>query len=150
MLSLRYSISFDFGRAYQSVYGTVFVCPGALSAFRKSVLLPFIRKWVNQKFMNTRCLHGEDRALTTYILKAGYLTKYQSNAIVYTKVPASFRQMTRMYVRWTRSYIRESILFARFMFSPYRTKHRLLPILDFFFLNLLHPFHLFAIGLVSY
>jgi hyaluronan synthase len=55
-----------------------------------------------------------------------------------------------MYVRWTRSYIREAILFSRFMFSPYRKKQRLLPILDFIFLNLLHPFHLFAIGLISY
>jgi hyaluronan synthase len=150
MLSIRYSISFDFGRAYQSVYGTVFVCPGALSAFRKSVLQPFIRKWVNQKFMKTKCLHGEDRALTTYILKAGYLTKYQSNAIVYTKVPARFHQMNRMYVRWTRSYIRESVLFARFMFSPYRKEHRILPILDFFFLNFLHPFHIFSVALVFY
>jgi len=150
MLSIRYSISFDFGRAYQSVYGTVFVCPGALSAFRKSVLQTFMRKWVNQKFMNTKCLHGEDRALTTFILRAGYLTKYQSNAIVYTKVPSNFLQMNRMYVRWTRSYIRESVLFARFMFSPYRKEYRLLPILDFFFLNFLHPFHIFSIVLITY
>jgi hyaluronan synthase len=55
-----------------------------------------------------------------------------------------------MYIRWTRSYLRESVLFARFMFSPYRTKHRLLPILDFFFLNFLHPFHIFFIGLIFY
>jgi len=150
MLSIRYSISFDFGRAYQSVYGTVFVCPGALTAYRKNILRPFMREWVNQRFMNSKCLHGEDRALTTYILKAGYLTKYQSNAIVYTKVPARFSQMNRMYVRWTRSYIRESVLFARFMFSPYRKEHRILPILDFFFLNFLHPFHIFSVALVFY
>jgi hyaluronan synthase len=100
--------------------------------------------------MKSPCLHGEDRSLTTYILRSGRLTKYQSNAVVYSKAPSRFRQMNRMYVRWTRSYIRESVLFSRFMFSPYRKKHRLLPILDFFFLNLLHPFHLFAIGLVIY
>jgi len=150
MLSIRYSVSFDFGRAYQSVYGTVFVCPGALTAFRKDVLRPFIKEWVNQRFMNTLCHHGEDRALTTLILKSGYLTKYQSNAVVYTKVPSKVRQMNRMYIRWTRSYIRESVLFAQFMFSSYRTKHRILPILDFFFLNFLYPFHIFSIGLISY
>lgn len=150
MLSIRYSISFDFGRAYQSVYGTVLVCPGALSAYRKSVLQTFIRKWVNQKFMNARCLHGEDRALTTFILKAGYLTKYQSTAVVYTMAPSRFRQMNRMYVRWTRSYIRESLLFAGFMFSRYRSEHRILPIIDFVFLNFLHPFHIFSVGLLAY
>jgi hyaluronan synthase len=150
MLTIRYAISFDFGRAYQSVYGTVFVCPGALTAYRKSILGPLVKKWVHQKFMNTPCLHGEDRSLTTYILREGYLTRYQSNAVVYTKVPATFRQMNRMYVRWTRSYLRESILFGRFMFSPYRTRNRLLPVLDFFFLNFLHPFHLYVMGLLTY
>jgi len=150
MLSIRYSISFNFGRAYQSVYGTVFCCPGALTAYRKTVLRKFIKSWVNQKFLNTHCTYGEDRALTTQILKAGYMTRFQSNALVYTKVPSRFSQMVRMYVRWTRSYLRESILFAKFMFSKYRTKRRVLPIFDFFFLNILHPFHIFSLGIVTY
>jgi len=150
MLSIRYSISFNFGRAYQSVYGTVFCCPGALTAYRKTVLQKFIKRWVNQKFLNTQCTYGEDRALTTQILKAGYMTRFQSNALVYTKVPSRFSQMVRMYVRWTRSYLRESILFAKFMFSKYRTKRRVLPIFDFFFLNILHPFHVFSLGIVTY
>ena len=150
MLSIRYSISFNFGRAYQSVYGTVFCCPGALTAYRKTVLQKFIKSWVNQKFLNTHCTYGEDRALTTQILKAGYMTRFQSNALVYTKVPSRFSQMVRMYVRWTRSYLRESILFAKFMFSKYRTKRRILPIFDFFFLNILHPFHIFSLGIVTY
>ncbi len=150
MLAIRYAISFDFGRAYQSVYGTVFVCPGALTAYRKSVLGSFVRDWVHQRFLNTQCLHGEDRSLTTYILRNGYQTKYQSNAVVYTKVPVTFRQMNRMHVRWTRSYLRESIVFAGFMFSPYRRERRVLPILDFIFMNSLHPFHLCVMGLLTY
>lgn len=150
MLAIRYSISFNFGRAYQSVYGAVFCCPGALTAYRKNVLQKFIQKWVNQKFLNTRCTYGEDRALTTEILKAGYRTRYQSNAIVLTKVPSTFIQMNKMYLRWTRSYIRESILFGRFMFSNYRKEQRILPIFDFFFLNFLHPFHVFSLGFIVY
>jgi len=150
MLSVRYSISFNFGRAYQSRYGAVFCCPGALTAYRKTVLQTFIKEWVNQKFLGTLCTHGEDKGLTTQILKAGYMTRFQSNAIVYTKVPSSFFQMIRMYLRWTRSYIRESILFAGFMFTKYRTKHRVLPVLDFFFENILHPFHIFSITILSY
>jgi hyaluronan synthase len=150
MLSIRYSISFNFGRAYQSVYGAVFCCPGALTAYRKTILKGFIQEWVNQKFINIPCTYGEDRALTTQILKAGYMTRFQSNALVYTKAPSKFVQMNKMYLRWTRSYIRESILFSRFMFSKYRKKHRILPLLDFFFLNMLHPFHMFSFGLVIY
>ncbi len=150
MLAIRYSISFNFGRAYQSVYGAVFCCPGALTAYRKHVLEEFIHDWVNQTFLKTPCTYGEDRALTTNILKAGYTTRFQSNAIVYTKAPSKFGQMNRMYLRWTRSYLRESILFSTFMFTKYRKKKRLLPILDFFFLNFLPPFHLFSIGLLVY
>jgi len=150
MLAIRYSISFNFGRAYQSVYGAVFCCPGALTAYKKDVLKRFIHDWVNQKFLNTQCTYGEDRALTTQILKAGYKTRFQSNAIVYTKVPSTFIQMNRMYLRWTRSYIRESIIFAGFMFTKYRTEKRILPIFDFFFLNFLHPFHIFSLGFVVY
>jgi hyaluronan synthase len=150
MLSIRYSLSFDFGRAYQSVYGAVFCCPGALTAYRKPILQRFIKEWVNQKFLNTRCTYGEDRALTTQILKAGYMTRYQSNAVVYTKVPTTFGQMNKMYLRWTRSYIRESILFARFMFTRYRRNRRVLPIFDFFFLNFLHPLHLISLGVITY
>jgi hyaluronan synthase len=150
MLSIRYSISFNFGRAYQSVYGTVFCCPGALTAYRKKVLQLFIKDWVNQKFLNKQCTYGEDRALTTKILEAGFMSRFQSNALVYTKVPSKFSQMVRMYVRWTRSYLRESIIFSRFMFTNYRKKRRVLPILDFFFLNILHPFHIFSLGIVTY
>jgi hyaluronan synthase len=146
MLSVRYSISFDFGRAYQSVFGTVLVCPGALSAYRKSVLMPFIREWLNQTFLSTPCRHGEDRALTTEILKRGFFTRYQSNAVVYTQLPSRIGRMNRMYLRWTRGYIREAVLFARFMFKPYRKEYRIPPILDFVFLNIIHPFHLLALA----
>jgi len=150
MLSIRYSLSFNFGRAYQSVYGGVFCCPGALTAYRKDILKKFIHKWVNQTFLDTPCTYGEDRALTTNILKEGYMTRFQSNAIVFTKVPSTFKKMNKMYLRWTRSYIRESILFAKFMFSKYRKKHRFLPVFDFFFLNFLHPFHIYSLGIMLY
>ncbi|MBN1271837.1 MAG: glycosyltransferase [Candidatus Aminicenantes bacterium] len=150
MLAIRYSLSFNFGRAYQSVYGAVFCCPGALTAYRRNVLMTFIHDWVNQTFLKTSCTYGEDRALTTCILKAGYMTRFQSNAMVFTEVPKTFNRMNKMYLRWTRSYIRESVLFARFMFSDYRGKNKWLPIFDFFFLNILHPFHLFSLVLIIY
>ena len=150
MISTRYALAFDFGRGYQSVYGGVFCCPGALTAYRRDLVELNIRALLNQKFLNVQCAHGEDRALTTLILKSGYLVKYQSNALVYTKVPTSFIELNKMYLRWTRSYLRESALFAKFMFLPYRDKHRILPIFDFFFENLLPAFQLLALAVVAY
>jgi hyaluronan synthase len=150
MLSVRYSVSFDFGRAYQSTYGTVVCCPGALTAFRRAVVFPLMPEFLSQRFMNELCKHGEDRALTTLILRTGLYVKYQSNAVVYTTVPAKYGQMNKMYLRWTRSYVRESVFQARFIFSHYRRKNRILPIIDFIFLNFLHPFHLFSLGVIVY
>ena len=37
MLSVRYSVAFDYGRAYQSTFGTVVCCPGALTAYNKPI-----------------------------------------------------------------------------------------------------------------
>ena len=38
MLQVRFVLSFDFLRAVQSTYGTVYCCPGALAAYRTSVV----------------------------------------------------------------------------------------------------------------
>ncbi|MBN1221733.1 MAG: glycosyltransferase family 2 protein [Candidatus Aminicenantes bacterium] len=150
MLSVRYSLSFNFGRAYQSVFGTVLCCPGALTAYRKDIVLKFLDDWKNQKFLNSECTYGEDRALTTLILKSGFMTRFQSNAVVFTRVPARFKKMVKMYIRWNRSCFRETVLFSRFMFSKYRNRNRALPLIDFFFLNIIYPFHLFAFGIIIY
>jgi len=128
----------------------VVCCPGALTAMRKDLLEKIIYEFMHQKFLNQPCTHGEDRALTTLILRSGYDVKYQSNAVVYTNVPRGFKQMNRMYVRWTRSYLRESVFLGRFIFSREKKRHRVLPVIDFVFLNFLHPFHLFSLGLIVY
>ncbi|MCX6560721.1 MAG: glycosyltransferase [Candidatus Aminicenantes bacterium] len=150
MLSVRYSVAFDYGRAYQSTFGTVVCCPGALTAYNKPMVAALMPEFLSQKFMDEPCNHGEDRALTTLILRTGQYVRYQSNAVVYTTVPTTFNGMNKMYLRWTRSYVRESIFQARFVFTRYREKNRILPIIDFIFLNFLHPFHLFSLGLVLY
>lgn len=150
MLSTRYALSFDFGRGYQSVYGGVFCCPGALTAYRRHLIADLAKEWLGQKFLNVPSVHGEDRALTTLVLRSGFMVRYQSNALVYTRVPTNFGQINKMYLRWTRSYLRESMLFAKFMFLPYRDKYRLFPIFDFVFENLIHPFQWLALIVLTY
>jgi len=149
MLSIRFALSFDFGRAYQSVYGGVLCCPGALSAFRRKSLLKILPGWRKQKFLKASCQHGEDRSLTSLILKKGYLVKYQSNAVVNTRVPEKVSEANKMYLRWTRSAVRESWFFARFIFLRGRRKYYVLPAIDFFFQSKLHPLHLTGLALLT-
>jgi len=136
MLEVQYALAFDFGRAAQSVYRTVACCPGALSAFRRSVVLPHLPKWAEQRFLGRPVNHGEDQALTNIVLRAGYDTVYQASAVVHTLAPTRYQQLSRMFVRWDRSYLVEGFAFAKFMFSDYRPKNKVLPIVGFGFSTL--------------
>jgi hyaluronan synthase len=147
MLEVQFALAFDFGRAAQSTYRAVACCPGALSAFRKEAILPFLDEWENQRFLGRPVNHGEDQALTNIVLRQGYDTVYQRTAIVNTLVPDSYRQLSRMFLRWDRSYIVEGFSFARFMFTRYREKNRVLPVVTFFVSNL--RFVLVAVALME-
>jgi hyaluronan synthase len=147
MLEVQFALAFDFGRAAQSTYRAVACCPGALSAFRKAAILPFLDEWENQRFLGRPVNHGEDQALTNIVLRQGYDTVYQRTAIVNTLVPDSYRQLSRMFLRWDRSYIVEGFSFARFMFTRYREKNRVLPVVTFFVSNL--RFVLVAVALME-
>jgi hyaluronan synthase len=136
MLEVQYALAFDFGRAAQSAYRTVACCPGALSAFRRSIIVPHLTEWTNQKFLGRPVAHGEDQALTNIVLRQGYDTVYQRTAAIHTLAPTTYRQLSRMFLRWDRSYIVEGFSFAKFMFTRYRTKNRVLPIITFVIANL--------------
>ena len=147
MLEVQYALAFDFGRAAQSAYRTVACCPGALSAFRTKIVLPHLDEWTNQRFLGRPVNHGEDQALTNIVLREGYDTVYQRSAVVNTLAPTTYKQMSRMFVRWDRSYIVEGFSFAKFMFTDYREKNRILPIVAFVVSNL--RLILFFYGLIQ-
>jgi hyaluronan synthase len=94
--------------------------------------------------------HGEDQALTNIVLRSGFDTVYQSTAVVHTLAPTTYRQMSRMFVRWDRSYIVEGFSFAKFMLTPYRADNRVLPVVAFLIstLRIVALFYLF-VGLPS-
>ncbi|MDO8354937.1 MAG: glycosyltransferase [Nitrospirota bacterium] len=117
MLHVRFVLSFDFLRSAQSSYGTVYCCPGALSAYRASVLKPLVPAWFRQRFFGEACTIGEDRALTNDVLASGYKSVYQRTAVVHTLAPERYRTLCNMFLRWERSYIREEIRLWRIMWT---------------------------------
>ena len=139
MVRVRFVLSFDFLRASQSMYGFVFCTPGALSAYRREAIMPILDEWRQQTFLGVRCTIGEDRAFTNLVLRQGYDTVYQRSAVVYTTVPENYRGLSRMFLRWDRSNFRESLVQFSYMFSRYRPRRRLLPILDFLVRELEFP-----------
>ena len=115
MLHVQYVLSFDFLRSAQSVYGAVYCCPGALSAYRLPLIRNFLDSWLHQRFLGANCTTGEDRALTNNILNLGYKTLYQRTAVVHTLAPETYLRLCKMFLRWDRSYIREEIRLLKIM-----------------------------------
>ena len=150
MLAVRFVLAFDFLRASQSMYGCVTCTPGALSAYRAQALKPVLEAWRRQTFMGLPANIGEDRALTNLVLRQGYFTVYQRSAVVYTMVPETYRGLVRMYLRWDRSNFRENWVQLKFIFSNYRKKHWLLPILDFFITQIEFPLTYLFLGMLLF
>ncbi|MCK4942260.1 MAG: glycosyltransferase family 2 protein [Candidatus Aminicenantes bacterium] len=132
MLNAHFAMAFDFTRAVQSTFSSVFCLSGAFSAYRSEVLHQVLEKWLNQKFLNKYCTYGEDRSLTNLILRSGFGTFYQRKAYAFTIIPVQLQKILKMLTRWARSNIRESIIFSSFMLSEKRKGNRILPFLEFF------------------
>ncbi len=146
MLHVRFVLSFDFLRAAQSTYGTVYCCPGALSAYRTSVVRNVLDAWMTQTFLGEQCTYGEDRALTNFILAEGYDTVYQRTAVVHTMVPRTYAKLARMYLRWDRSYFKEEVRFAGILWKR-PLLARVISFTDFLITNLRYPVNYLVLAL---
>jgi hyaluronan synthase len=125
MLNVSFAYSFGFIRAAQSSMKTVLCTPGALSAYRKEAVMNCLDFWINQTYLNIKTEIGEDRTLTNMIIKQGYNVLFQSNAIVYTIVPETFKTLRKMFTRWERSNVIENIMMSKFIFSKFRKTNKL-------------------------
>lgn len=124
MLDVSFTYAFEFIRASESVLGAVVCCPGALSAYRRSVLEDVKDEWLNQRIFGQPANIGEDRALTNQMLRRGLDVVLQSNAPVLTKVPTQFEGLRKMLLRWARSNVRESMILGSFVFGRFRDNRR--------------------------
>ena len=147
MLQVAYILSFDFMRAAQSQYRTVYCCPGALAAYRVNVVRKVLERWMQQTFLGAACTFGEDRALTNYILEQGYDTVYQGNAVVHTVVPTRYAKLCKMLLRWDRSFVREEIRLAGIVWRRPATSCAV-TLIDKIITNVNYPLR-YAVGLMG-
>ncbi len=138
MLHVRYVVAFDLLRASESMFQTVYCCPGALTAYRTTIVRKVLKQWLEQTFLGAPCATGEDRALTNLVLACGCDTVYQRSAIVYTLTPVSYSKLCRMFLRWDRSYVREELCFLRIVWSR-PIVPRVIALLDRLITNLRYP-----------
>ena len=116
MQSVRYYIAFRVMKAAEGLFNAVSCLSGPLSCYRKDLVLKYSDEWLNQKFLGQRATFGDDRAMTNLILRH-HRTDYQDTSICYTIVPNDYDVFLRQQMRWKRSWLRESLIAAGFMWK---------------------------------
>lgn len=79
--------------------------------------MPIIYDWLAETFLGKPTTYGDDRSLTSWLLKRGEITVYNKNAITRTIVPENWRQLMRQQLRWKKSWIINSVITSRFIWK---------------------------------
>lgn len=118
MQGVRYFVAFRVVKAAESVFHCVTCCSGCFSAYRREAILPRMQWWENQTFLGVESTFGDDRSLTNCVLR-DWRVVYEKRAVSHTIVPTSFRGFLKQQTRWKRSWTRESLLVARFIWRKH-------------------------------
>jgi len=86
----------------QSVMGQVGCLPGRTIAFRRSILMTVMDKFMTERFMGVFLEVSDDRTLTNLTLKEGYRTVYQHTSLVFTDAPLQVKKLFKQQLRWAR------------------------------------------------
>lgn len=114
MQSVRYYIAFRVMKAAEGYFDAVTCLSGPLSCYRKDLVLKYADDWLNQKFLGQRATFGDDRSMTNFILRHNRTT-YQDTAVCSTIVPNTHKMFLKQQMRWKRSWLRESLIGAKYM-----------------------------------
>ena len=116
MQSVRYYIAFRIMKAAESYFDAVTCLSGPLSCYRRDLVLRYSDAWLNQTFLGQRATFGDDRSMTNFILRHNR-TCYQDTAVCMTIVPNSYTMFLKQQMRWKRSWLRESLIAARYIWK---------------------------------
>jgi hyaluronan synthase len=118
MQAVRYFVAFRVVKAAESVFNAVTCCSGCFSAYRREAILPRMEWWESQRFLGVESTFGDDRSLTNCVLR-DWRVVYEKRAVSHTIVPVTFRAFVTQQTRWKRSWTRESLLVARFIWRKH-------------------------------
>ncbi len=118
MQGVRYFVAFRVVKAAESVFHCVTCCSGCFSAYRREAILARMEWWENQTFLGVYSTFGDDRSLTNCVLR-DWRVVYEKRAVSHTIVPDTFRGFLKQQTRWKRSWTRESLLVAKFIWRKH-------------------------------
>ncbi|MBI2098168.1 MAG: glycosyltransferase family 2 protein [Candidatus Wildermuthbacteria bacterium] len=115
MQTAYYFVSFRILKAAESTFLHVFCCSGCASAYRKSIVLPILDKWLEERFLGAPVTWGDDRALTNWVLRLNFHTIYSDSVRAYTVVPNTLYKFIRQQVRWKKGWFVNSLFLSKFI-----------------------------------
>jgi len=96
--------------AAQTVMGRAISClSGRTAVYRRELLLEVCDDFMAEQFLGVPCMSGDDKCLTSQILKRGHRTVLQRTARVWSTFPGSPRTFFRQRLRWSRNTWRSDI-----------------------------------------
>jgi cellulose synthase/poly-beta-1,6-N-acetylglucosamine synthase-like glycosyltransferase len=115
--------------------GVVVCLTGETFVARRELVMKHLDEFLNERFMGRRCIPGDDRFLTTKILREGYKCVYQViDPPVLVDAPNSFGGLVKQQLRWLRTSQRYTFQAISWCWGK----------------SLILPFHLFAVYLTLY
>lgn len=116
MQAVRYYIAFRIMKASEGFFNAVTCLSGPLSCYRKDLILKYSDDWLHQTFLGQKATFGDDRSMTNFILRHDRCD-YQDTAVCHTIVPNDYSVFLKQQMRWKRSWLRESLIAAKFMWK---------------------------------
>lgn len=96
--------------AAQTVMGRAISClSGRTAVYRRELLLEVSADFMAEQFLGVPCMSGDDKCLTSQILKRGHRTVLQRTARVWSTFPGNPRTFFRQRLRWSRNTWRSDI-----------------------------------------
>ena len=109
-LNAMYWNSFEYYRGAVSVLGYLYVCSGALSAYKKDLLIRLEEEYLNHYFMGRLCSISDDTFMTVRIQsRFGKKIAFQREAIGLTYSPNTIKGFWKQLFRWRQGFLRESL-----------------------------------------
>lgn len=103
--SVSYALSFLVIKSTENIFRKIQCLSGPLVAIRRKCFEEVRPEIETRNFLGIRITNGEDRALTQMLLRAGYDTYLNKDAVCWTTVPNKIGQYTKQQLRWRRSAI---------------------------------------------
>ena len=118
LIDLRYAYAFLGERAAYSALGSVLCVCGSLAFYRGAPVRAHLPAFAAQTFLGQRCTYGDDRHMTNLLLRDGRVVLVPGVA-AWTYVPERLGHFLRQQLRWSKSFIRETLWALRHQ-SPAR------------------------------